>query len=332
MGSLRTLLVGAPHIPTNPSTNFPSPLFKLFAVSLCCIQLLLYVLSAVGGVLVWAMAQGQGWKDPLKESLVGSLALEGWALVGLILGFMIFLISRRWAVPAGVEWGWMGIRLGLFVFVVLFVVYLLDGLDPLVNISLITSLCLFIPAPLFWQLGTQTLYNIKALSAEDFQIRLRHPLHEENVIFLSYRRQDSQIWTDRISDELKAHFGRKSVFQDVEAIPAGADFRRHLQTQLQNCQIVLVVIGPNWILAGDEQGNRRLDQQEDLVRLEIEIALGRKIPLIPLLVDEAKMPTQKELPESLKDLTFQNGLPIRGNPDFCNDMNRLIFELEKYLL
>ena len=148
---------------------------------------------------------------------------------------------------------------------------------------------------------------------------------------MSYRRGDSQAWTDRIADDLKEHFGKKAVFQDVEAIPPGVDFRQHLHTQLHNCQLVLVVIGPDWVNAKDEQGNRRLDQEHDWVRLEIEIALHRKIPLIPLLVDNAKMPVQKGLPESIKEFPFQNSLPIRSNPDFRGDMNRLIQSLEEYV-
>ena len=330
-GALHTLLVGTPRIPTEPFADFPSPLSKLFALSLCSLQLVMYVVGTVGGFLLWIIAQSQGWDDPLKGSLAGSIALEGWAAVGPIFGFIILLISRRWAMPAGVEWGWMGIRLGLLVFVVLFGMFLLGGLEPEVNISLIISICLFLPAMLFWRLGTRTINTINALTAEDFHVRKKHLLLEESQIFLSYRRGESQVWTDRIANDLKETFGHNAVFQDVEAIPPGVDFRQHLQAQLENCRVVLVVIGSDWVTATDEQGNPRLDQEQDWVRLEVEVALRRKIPLIPLLVDNSKMPSQNELPESIREFAFQNGLAIRPNPDFENDLNRLIQSLEEYV-
>ena len=328
-GALRSLLVGSPRIPTHPSTDFPSPLSKLFAVCLCGVQLFAYLLSAVGGITLWGLTQWQGWQDPLKGYLKVYIPMEGWVLVGPTLGLIILFVSRRWAIPTGVGWGWMGIRLGLLVFAVLVGSSRMGGLEQDVNFSLITSLCLLIPAPLFWQLGSNTIYNIKALTPEQFEVRQKHLLQGKNLIFVSYRRGDSQSWTDRLADDLKMHFGKKALFQDVEAIPPGVDFRQHLQTQLQNCQVVLVVIGPDWVAAMDEQGNRRLDQEQDWVRLEIEIALQRKIVLIPLLVDNAKMPSQNELPKSIKEFAFQNSLPIRRNPDFRNDMNRLIRSLEE---
>ncbi len=107
-GALHTLLVGTPRIPTHPSTDFPTPLSKLFAVSLCGLQLFAYFFSAVGGVTLWALAQWQGWDDPLKGSLLLSFALEGWCVIGMALGLTILVIGRRWAISSGVEWGWMG--------------------------------------------------------------------------------------------------------------------------------------------------------------------------------------------------------------------------------
>jgi hypothetical protein len=68
-----------------------------------------------------------------------------------------------------------------------------------------------------------------------------------------------------------------------------------------------------------------------MVRLEIEVSLQRKIPLIPLLVDNATMPSRDQLPETIRAFAFQNGLAMRGNPDFRHDMRRLIQALEPYL-
>ena len=95
------------------------------------------------------------------------------------------------------------------------------------------------------------------------------------------------------------------MFQDVEAIPPGVDFRQHFHTQLDQCQVVLVVIGPGWLTIKDDLGTRRLDQESDMVRLEIEVALQRKIPLIPLLVDNATMPSHEQLPKTIQAFAFQ---------------------------
>ena len=119
-GALRAFLIGAPRIPAYPTTDVPSPLAKLLGVTLCGLQLFLYCCSAVGGPTLWALAQWYGRDDPLRGSWLLSLVLEGWCVIGMVLGILILLISRRWALPSGVEWGWMGIRLGLVVFLVLF--------------------------------------------------------------------------------------------------------------------------------------------------------------------------------------------------------------------
>ena len=326
--ALRILLVGHPRIPAQPSSDYPSSLSRLLAVMLFGLQLIIYLVAAAGGITLWVLAKWHNWDDPLKGSWIGSIAFEGWALFGPVLGIAILHTSRRWAVPTGVEWGWMAMRLGLLIFLVLFGSYLVGGLEHDISVSLITSLCLIVTARFYWRLGTKTIYATKTLTPEHFKIRQRRLLQGENLIFLSYRREDSQAWTDRIADELKERFGKKAVFQDVEAIPPGDDYREHLQTQLQHCLVFLVVIGPDWVTVKDEHGHRRLDQDRDCVRYEIELALLRKTTVIPLLVDGAVMPTKKELPDSIEALAFKNGLPIRANPDFEHDFNRLIRAVE----
>ncbi len=92
-------------------------------------------------------------------------------------------------------------------------------------------------------------------------------------IFLSYRRADSADITGRIDDRLLIAFGRKSVFKDVDSIPLGSDFRKHLASAVSKCDVLLVVIGKDWLSAPDESGSRRLDNDADYVRIEIETAL-----------------------------------------------------------
>src|SRR6267154_6650107 len=114
---------------------------------------------------------------------------------------------------------------------------------------------------------------------------------------ISYRRSDSSAITGRIFDRLAAHYGKESVFMDIDNIPFGADFRAHIQAVLQQTEVLIVVIGPRW-LGADAAGTVRMSQESDPVRAEIEAALAQNMPLIPVLVDGARMPGSEELPAS----------------------------------
>jgi len=143
-------------------------------------------------------------------------------------------------------------------------------------------------------------------------------------VFVSYRREDSDDVTGRICDRLVAEFGRETVFQDVDAIPMGVDFRQYLHDAVSNCDVLLAIIGMEWLDIRGEEGGRRIDDDGDFVRIEIEAALQRDIPVIPVLVRGASMPRAAQLPTSLQKLAYRNGTLVRPDPDFHNDMNRLI--------
>jgi len=143
-------------------------------------------------------------------------------------------------------------------------------------------------------------------------------------VFISYRRMDSQYIADRIYDWLVPEFGTDNVFKDVDSIPPGRDFRRILQDAFARCDALLVVIGPRWLGETDAAGRRRLDDPWDFVRIEIETALQRDIPVIPLLVAGAPLPRWEDLPPSLQELVYRHAMPVRPDPDFRHDMGRLI--------
>ncbi len=149
-------------------------------------------------------------------------------------------------------------------------------------------------------------------------------------IFLSYRRDDSADASGRIYDRLVQRFGKEQIFKDVDSIPLGVDFREHLDSVVGRCSLVLVVIGDRWISAG-AAGARRLDDVADFVRIEIESALARKIPVVPVLVRGAAIPAETELPQSLRSLAYRHGIAVRADPDFHRDMDRLIAGLEAHL-
>jgi hypothetical protein len=151
-------------------------------------------------------------------------------------------------------------------------------------------------------------------------------------IFISYRRSDSADISGRIYDRLVGKFGRDQVFKDVDSIPLGSNFKSVLDSSVGACKVMLAIIGKGWLDAKDANSRLRLHDPADFVRLEVESALNRNIPVIPLLVAGASMPAKHDLPQSLGELAYRNGIAIRPDPDFHNDMNRLIASLEKMLM
>ena len=151
-----------------------------------------------------------------------------------------------------------------------------------------------------------------------------------NKIFVSYRRQDSADVTGRIYDRLVQRFDKEQIFKDVDSIPLGVDFREHLGRVVGQCDVLLAVVGNEW-LAADSSGRRRIDDAKDFVRIEIESALERNIPVIPVLVRGASMPSEADLPASLLPLAYRHGMAVRPDPDFHRDMDRLIQGLEGHI-
>ena len=132
-------------------------------------------------------------------------------------------------------------------------------------------------------------------------------------VFISYRREDSQGEARALFQDLVARLGRDAVFMDVDSIALGRDFRDVLQDRLATCDLMLVLIGREWLAGKDSEGRRRLDNPGDFVRLEIAAALKRKIPTTPLLLQGAQMPTAEQLPGDIKDLAYRNGFELSHN-------------------
>jgi TIR domain len=151
------------------------------------------------------------------------------------------------------------------------------------------------------------------------------------AIFISYRRQDTKQIAGRIFEKLEDKLGSGSVFMDIDSIPFGVDFHRFLDEAVARAGIVLVLIGHGWAEAKDEAGRRRLDNLDDFVRIEVESALKRKIPMGAVLVDGAPMPRAEQLPESMRALLRFNAAPVDAGRDFHTHMDRLIDDLERHL-
>ena len=141
-------------------------------------------------------------------------------------------------------------------------------------------------------------------------------------VFISYRRQETAWPARQLYDVLVAELGADRVFKDVDNIEPGDDFVERIQSAVGSCQVLLALIGPQWLTVTDAKGVRRLDDPEDFVRLEVETALSRDdVRVIPILVDDAKMPRPQDLPKELAALTRRQAVEI--NPiDF--DTRRLL--------
>ncbi|MCW8882969.1 MAG: TIR domain-containing protein [Sedimenticola sp.] len=150
-------------------------------------------------------------------------------------------------------------------------------------------------------------------------------------IFISYRRDDSREITGRICDRLNNEYGKETIFRDVDSIPAGVDYRNHISKTIEGCSAFLIVIGAQWIEAKNNAGQRRLELDSDPVKVEIEMALKKEIPIIPVLVKNGVMPDEAQLPESIKPLAFRNAIPIPAEPYFHAGVDRLITELNQTL-
>src|SRR5215471_14830726 len=147
-------------------------------------------------------------------------------------------------------------------------------------------------------------------------------------IFISYRREDTSGHAGRLYDHLSAHFGKDHVFIDVASIAPGSDFVDTIEKKVGACDALIVLIGKNWLTIRDEQNRVRLGSQEDFVSLEVAAALKRNVEVIPVLVAGAKMPLQRELPESLQLLSRRHALEI-GDANFTRDVTALIEALQK---
>ena len=147
-------------------------------------------------------------------------------------------------------------------------------------------------------------------------------------IFISYRRADSEGYAGRLFDRLRSHFGERNIFMDVVAIDAGVNFATEIEQAVQSCDVLLALIGPQWLTVKDGQGKLRLEDPGDYVRLEIATALARGIRVIPVLIQGASMPGASALPENLKPLAMRNAIEL-SSTRFHADADRLVEAIER---
>jgi hypothetical protein len=152
-----------------------------------------------------------------------------------------------------------------------------------------------------------------------------------SAVFISYRRSDTGRISRLIGDYLESRFGDDRIFMDVFDIDLGIDFHEKLAEKLARCDVMLIVIGPEWLSCEAADGSRRIDKADDYVRIEIEAALGRKIPLVPVFVDGVSAVDSKDLPDELRALAKRNGIQLRQST-FEADLKRLADGLSEVIM
>ena len=154
-------------------------------------------------------------------------------------------------------------------------------------------------------------------------------------IAISYRREDTGWITGRIFDRLKIHYEKSAdiknksesiIFMDYDSMPIGVDFRNHIRGVLDRCDVVLAIIGPNW--AGGNADAPRISRDDDWVRIEIETALKKEIPVIPVLIDRTPMPRADTLPKEIQNLVYRHAATVDSQIDFNSHMERLIRRID----
>lgn len=128
-------------------------------------------------------------------------------------------------------------------------------------------------------------------------------------VFISYRRNDSDVAAGRLADDLVEFFGRRAVFRDIDTLVPGEDYTDALARALGSCAALVALIGPAWSAITDEQGRRRLDDPDDWVRREIAEALRRDIRVIPVAL-ATSMPREEELPTELQPLLRRQAVEL----------------------
>ena len=147
-------------------------------------------------------------------------------------------------------------------------------------------------------------------------------------IFISYRRTDSAAYAGRLFDRLRKHYGDAEVFMDLEGIEPGAEFGKVIGDKARAAEVLIALIGKDWVTSTHPDGSRRLDDPNDLVVREIETGLTANVRVIPVLAGKASMPMRQELPDRIAALAERNAIEL-SDQRFHADVDRLIQVIDR---
>ena len=148
-------------------------------------------------------------------------------------------------------------------------------------------------------------------------------------IFISYRRSDEPGYVRALVSDLRHTFGGQHIFLDMETIEGGVDFAATIERALADSEVLLAVIGPEWMTAADETGELRLHDPEDFVALEIATALNLDVPVIPVLVKDAPIPERKRLPDRLQTLASLQ-VVVMSHDRWEEDIHNLVSAIDTH--
>jgi len=165
-----------------------------------------------------------------------------------------------------------------------------------------------------------------------YSLKIKKDPKRRNKIFINYRRTDTETEVRMIHQELRNVFSKENVFIDFDSIEPGTSFEKVIKKELDRTLVFLSVIGQDWLKTHNERsGRRRLDEPNDFVRREIEVALDGNIKIIPVIINKStKMPIKDDLPEKIRDLSDRNALFINLD-DFSKGVDKLISHIKEYL-
>lgn len=146
-------------------------------------------------------------------------------------------------------------------------------------------------------------------------------------VFISYRRSDAGGYAGWLNYSLEPHLGEGNIFRDIVALEAGIDFMEAIDIAIRQSDVVLCLIGATWVSVASSNGTRRLEADQDPVRVEVETALNRRKTIIPVLLEGASMPSEAELPEEIRSLARLNAHSM-SDARWKQDLGKLLERLD----
>ncbi|PRX64087.1 TIR domain-containing protein [Nonomuraea fuscirosea] len=142
-------------------------------------------------------------------------------------------------------------------------------------------------------------------------------------IFISYRRRDTAAVAIELEKELGRAFGRRKIYRDQVSLQPGQDWLRELVRAIASSDLLVALIGAQWVGETDLSGRTRIHDRRDVVRMEIATAYAERVPIMPVLVDRAAMPRPEDLPLSVARLTRINCVELSSDT-LREDIARLV--------
>jgi nucleotide-binding STING sensor domain-containing protein/TIR domain-containing protein len=145
--------------------------------------------------------------------------------------------------------------------------------------------------------------------------------------FICYRHDDNQDFVEHIRSGFTWHYGKDNVFMDYDSIPGGVDWRGYILEQIEHCDALIIIIGPDWI----ERIKKDPFRKDDPVRIEIEEAFKQKKLVYPIYIKGAEVPDNNLIPDELKGILDIQGTFLKSGRDVTNRIVPMLKSIEDLL-